>query len=301
MSLLLMPEMKLANICTCILILVLGLNNCTAGSQQAVAPRGTREGNTVSSKPPSVSPEAGRNPGKIIHVVVALCDNQYQGIVPVPERIGNGDDPANNLYWGAGYGVKNFFRKAKDWSLISEVQHPRAAVLERVVFKRKDESAYLVAEAYRGREIKQSIIDFLRFASGSDVETLEIKEGEKQYQLYVGGAADLIAYVGHDGLMDFNLPQYPQKADDRRRAAVILACISKSYFKNPLRQTGAEPLLWTTGLMAPEAYVLKAATDGWLLNEGGERIRRRAAEAYNKYQKCGIKGAMNLFSSGWGE
>lgn len=32
---------------------------------------------------------------KTIHVYVALCDNVYQGIVPVPKTIGNGDDPRN--------------------------------------------------------------------------------------------------------------------------------------------------------------------------------------------------------------
>ena len=50
---------------------------------------------------------------------------------------------------------------------------------------------------------------------------------------------------------------------------------------------------------APEAYTLKAAVDGWILNEDGEKIRRRAAEAYHKYQKCGLKGALNLFATGW--
>jgi hypothetical protein len=51
--------------------------------------------------------------------------------------------------------------------------------------------------------------------------------------------------------------------------------------------------------MAPEAYVLKAAMDGWVLNEGGEEIRRRAATAYNQYQRCGVNAALRLFSSGW--
>ena len=108
-----------------------------------------------------------------------------------------------------------------------------------------------------------------------------------------------MAYVGHDGLMDFSLPQSPQRADRRRRDAIILACASKSYFQNALRRTGAEPLLWTTGLMAPEAYVLKAALDGWMLRESGDLVRRRAAVAYDKYQRCGMKGALRLFASGW--
>ncbi len=38
---------------------------------------------------------------KTIHVLVALCDNTYQGIVPVPEKIGNGQNPDQNLYWGS--------------------------------------------------------------------------------------------------------------------------------------------------------------------------------------------------------
>ncbi len=33
-----------------------------------------------------------------IHVFVALCDNQNQGIVPVPASLGNGQDPKSNLY-----------------------------------------------------------------------------------------------------------------------------------------------------------------------------------------------------------
>jgi hypothetical protein len=51
--------------------------------------------------------------------------------------------------------------------------------------------------------------------------------------------------------------------------------------------------------MAPEAYVLKAAIDGWVLNEDGDGIRRRAATAYDQYQRCGMNAALRLFSIGW--
>lgn len=238
---------------------------------------------------------APRNTSRVIHVLVALCDNQYQGIVPVPARIGNGDDPANNLYWGAAFGVKTFFKRASEWKLVLDERNPAPAILERLVFKRKDKDVYLVADAYRGREIKQCTTDFLRFAAGIGAQKVAVETAA----IYAGGSADLIAYVGHDGLMDFSLDKLPQKSDDRRRDAVILACISKSFFAAPLRQTGARPVVWTTGLMAPEAYVLKAAIDGWILKEDGEKIRRRAAEAYNTYQRCGLKAAMNLFSTGW--
>src|SRR5499426_1218032 len=84
---------------------------------------------------PVIAAEDIRNPGRVIHVIVALCDNQYQGIVPVPARIGNGDDPSNNLYWGARFGVKTYFKRAGDWRLVAEERNPRAEILERLVFK----------------------------------------------------------------------------------------------------------------------------------------------------------------------
>src|SRR5262249_17337786 len=148
-----------------------------------------------------------------------------------------------------------------DWKLIAESQNPRAEILERLVFKHQAKDVYLIADAYRGREIKRCVADFFEFSAGRNSETIHANSIE----LYAGGGADLVAYVGHDGLMDFSPDSYPKKADDRRRDAVMLACVSKRYFAEPLRKTGAKPLLWTTGLMAPEAYVLKAAIDGWRL------------------------------------
>ena len=99
--------------------------------------------------------------------------------------------------------------------------------------------------------------------------------------------------------MDFRLPTHPRRRDDRERRAIILACASKQYYASALEQTGATPLVWTTNLMAPEAYVLSAAIDGWMKKETDEQIRLRAADAYNKYQKCGLKGARALFATGW--
>lgn len=249
-------------------------------------------------QPTNVNQPAKQNSGKLIHVLVALCDNQFQGIVPVPAKIGNGDDPANNLYWGAAYGVKTFFKRATDWKLLASIQNPKPEILERLVFKHSTKEVFLVADAYRGREIKRTITDFFEFSAGRGTKTIKVSAG-KELELHIGGSADLIAYVGHDGLMDFSLDSFPQKSDDRRRDTVMLACISKRYFAEPLRATGASPLLWTTGLIAPESYVLKAAVDGWILGESGEQIRKRAATAYNQYQRCGANAALRLFATGW--
>src|ERR1700674_4558335 len=69
-------------------------------------------------------------PPRTVHVFVALADNQHQGIVPVPARLGNGDDPEHNLYWGSTYGVKTFFTRSADWLLLSCSAKPKAEILE---------------------------------------------------------------------------------------------------------------------------------------------------------------------------
>ncbi len=231
---------------------------------------------------------------KTIHVFVALADNENQGIVPVSGKLGNGMDPGNNLYWGALYGVKTHFRKNPDWALIETIENPDGPVLERVVFKHKHGDVYLVADAYRGDAIKKTITDFLSALAERDNESLAVEVEGSKVNLKIKGASDMIAYVGHNGLMDFELSEYPKGSNERRRDAIILACMSKPYFKKAVQAGGANPLLWTTGLMAPEAYTLEAAIEGWLQDETGEEIRLRAAKAYNRYQKCGLNAAKRL-------
>lgn len=232
---------------------------------------------------------------KTIHVFVALCDNEHQGIVPVPSHLGNGKDPAGNLYWGAAYGVKSFFKnKAADWELVETLAAP-APLLERVLFKHKTQDVYMLADAYDGEQIKQCVEDFILASNGQAL--LNIKHSDEA--LAFGGGAGLIAYVGHDGLMDFDVTLAYEDAPTIPRDVMILACFSKSYFAPKMKLAGAHPVLWTTHLMAPEAYTLKAAIDGWMASKTGAEIEELAAQAYHSYQKCGMKGARNLFTTGY--
>jgi len=236
---------------------------------------------------------------RTIHVFVALADNQNQGIVPVPAQLGNGLDARQNLYWGAAAGVKTFFARSPDWTLLDCREKPKIEVLERCVFHYHTAEVYLVADAYRGDEIRQAILDFFDAAAGDSPEPITVSIASATVSLTAHGGAALVAYVGHDGLMDFQLPIVPRKKDEIHRDAIILACASQQYFSELLRTTGAYPLLWTTGLMAPEAYTLKSALDGWIDRESNDQVRERAAVAYDKYQKCGIRAARRLFATGW--
>jgi len=268
-------------------VLTTALSSCASANRAGTRP--TTNTTKVQAE------KAAVNSVPVIHVFVALADNVNQGIVPVSASLGNGDNAKTNLYWGAAFGVRTFFSKNKDWELISVTPNPGASILERCIFKHRLSSSLLIADAYRGKEISQTIWDFLEAAAGKPGEKL--KAGDLEF--HSGGSANLVAYVGHNGLMDFQLHADPKPRDDRQRRAIILACASKQYFSPALAQSGATPLLWTTNLMAPEAYVLSAAIDGWMKKESDEQIRLRAADAYHKYQHCGVKAARALFATGF--
>ncbi len=253
------------------------------------------------ASPPAMPPENPSNTTvafdstyKVIHVMVALCDNKYQGIVPVPKKIGNGQDPDNNLYWGCGYGIRTYFKRSTEWKFVKSYKIP-GVVLERIVFKHKTKSYYLVADGYDGKEIKQCTKDFLSSCSGQLKDTLSVNG----IVIGIAGNAHLLSYIGHDGLMDFTLSNNYEKSDNRNRDAIILACISKSYFAPFIKKTGVRPLVWTTGLMCPEAYTLHDALSTYIAGGNAESIRKSAAKAYSTYQKCGEKAALRLLVTGF--
>jgi len=236
---------------------------------------------------------------RTVHVFVALADNQHQGIVPVAAILGNGEDSEHNLYWGSAYGVKTFFTHSAEWERIRCGDKPKREILERCIFKYRAANVYLVADAYRGLEIRQAILDFLDSAAGDGTDYVSVASPSGTIKLPIRGGANLVSYVGHDDLMDFQLSRFPRQKKQDHRDAIILACASKQFFAEPLRASGAYPLIWATGLMAPEAYTLKSALDGWIAGESNDQIRDRAAGAYDKYQKCGLRAAHRLLTSGW--
>ncbi len=230
-----------------------------------------------------------------IYLQVALCDNTYQGIVPIPAKIGNGQDPGANLYWGAAFGIKTFFRKSKNWELIS-TRNPNDTILERLIFRHKQHKAvYLVADAYNGKYIKQCTVDFLNNSSGTVKDTVMVT-GKA---LGIKGHATTLAYIGHDGLMDFQLKETFINTDKVKRDIFVLACFSKKYFAPYLAQAQVKPVLWTSHLMAPEAYIIHDALEIYLNKGTPEQVRSHAAAAYARYQKCSLKAAQNLLVTGW--
>ncbi len=238
----------------------------------------------------------------VIHVLVALADNKNQWIVPVPDSLGNGQVAKSNLYWGALYGVKTHMKKS-GWKKVRSDKVPDHRILERLILKRKfarkgkTVSLYLVAEAWDGKYIMDTIKQFLRYSGGFDSFNLNAKG----LTLRVGGMAHLMVYIGHNALMDYGgakdlfLSNQKPSKNKPYNDAVVLSCKSNPYFCPRLKKSGTHPLLLTTGLMAPEAYTLQAAISKWIAGKDDNTIRKAAAKSYNKYQKSGLRAAERLF------
>jgi hypothetical protein len=216
-------------------------------------------------------------------VVVALVDNASQGIVPVPPKIGNGDDAFNNLYWGAGFGVKTFLSRADGWKKISCEKDISNVILERCTFAYRN-SLTLVAEAWRGIKIDEATIAFMKAAATPPANATR----------------EMVMFVGHDALMDgvhSNLPKRFAKQANHTKQAAVLACLSDRFFRNHLEAAGAQPSVTTYGLMAPEGYVVEGIARSFA--EGGDSAaqRRAAGLAYAKYQRISQRAGLGVFGA----
>lgn len=216
-----------------------------------------------------------------IHVFIALADNKSQGILPVPAAIGDGDDTAKNLYWGCSEALKPVLKTSGIWKLERSELNPRPEIIERAVFSHKSGKWEIVADVYRGSAIRQCTVDF--FTALASDQPLE--------------RVPLVAYIGHDGLMDFELPEAATARRGPGREAIVLCCKSRDFFGPHLERVGAKPLLTTTQLMYPGGFVLRAALDGWMVGETPAQIRQRAATAYANNQKISVKAASGVFSA----
>jgi hypothetical protein len=231
---------------------------------------------------------------RVVHVLVALCDNEFQGIVKVPKHLGNGDDVNSNLYWGCSGGVRAAFSRNPEWKLVKTSKNPRPGVLERAVYQHKSGNVFLVADAYRGRKIKQALEDFFSLLAGRSIENEAESIPQLKKEIRAGSNASLVVYLGHNGLMDIRFESLPIGRSGKE--AIVLCCASEQYFKAILNHYGVKPILLTTQLMYPGAMVIETAVEGWIKGETLQQIRVRAAEAYAKNQKISSKSAIKVFS-----
>jgi len=234
----------------------------------------------------------------VVHVLVPLCDNIHQGIVPTTKSLGDGFNLKSNLYWATSKGIKRYFKERSDWKMLkSEIFSPDSVVLERVVYQKifaTGTKVTLIADAYRGDKIENCLTDFFNALAGKLTDTVFVS----QDTILTHSKADLVAYNGHNGLMDVWVDDI-YNADGIQKDAVVIACSSTYSFTEKLNYVQAYPLVTTTNSLYPGAFILEAIINNWATQQSELTIQKGAGDAYNRVKKCGLKSARNLFTTGW--
>lgn len=235
----------------------------------------------------------------VAHVLVPLCDNEHQGIVPTSASLGNGLDPDHNLYWMTSKGVKRYFRDLPDWKMIASIENIGDNILERVLFTKEFSNGakvVLVADAYRGDRMHECLNDYFNSLSGNLIDSVLL---EDQY-IQINGNADLIAFNGHNGLMDETTKYKYASEHTKPKDAVSISCASGGYFKDHYWSTSSYPLVHTTNLLYPGAFILEGILNEWAMLKTDAECKKAAGHAYYEHKpKSGPNGSQNLFDFGW--
>ncbi|WP_103654352.1 hypothetical protein [Agarilytica rhodophyticola] len=230
----------------------------------------------------------------VVHATVVLCTNRTKNT-----DICNENKPRTNLYWGAQFGVKTYFNRQKHWQRLSVPKTSGSGYLERVAFKRAvkvrsgEVDVYLVADVWRGGDVRKATESFLTMSSGENVEKFKFEDRT----IYAGGESHVTAYLGHNGLANFTLDLDLEK-NTLPNSAIVLGRRTSATFTEPLRSTGTFPLLTTKGVVTPEAYILEAAILSWFSKVSPVDTLNDTAEVYSKYQKASIAWSRKQFVPG---
>ncbi|MEP4078746.1 hypothetical protein [Haloferula sp.] len=211
-----------------------------------------------------------------IAVFVGLCDNATQSIAKVGAKIGDGNKPDDNLYWGCSDGLKSYFKRSDKWKLEKrETKTGDERILERLTFRHTTKNATLTAEAWRGSDLHDCLAAF-------EAAT-------------VSGKHDLTAFIGHNALMDGELA-LPTTKPHKETDAIILCCMSQRFFEKRMAKIGAIPVLLTSQLMYPGSFLLHDALEKWLKDGSRKELREAAAAAYARNQKIKLSAARGVFA-----
>jgi hypothetical protein len=235
----------------------------------------------------------------VVRVIVPLCDN---ALIDCGSSIaGKPSDLEHNVYWGASFGQRHFFeRKKSGWTRL-ELSQSKAPYLERAVFQRRVDGVpwgkpagetieeIVVLDAVDGTQIDRAVDDFQKLAAKGGRVSIQDGSATRDLRVMVAG------YAGHNRLMDGKKLAKLERSESAI-PAFVLACESEQYWGTQMRASGSDLLVTTRTLMAPEAYVVEAIAQGLGENVAKAEVRKRAVDAYAKWQKLSDKAASSVFA-----
>ena len=232
----------------------------------------------------------------VVQVHVPLCDND---VIPCGnEKLGDGERPDRNLYWATTEGTAGWFgRRGGGWKQVLDADGAALGepdVLDLRVWRREVVTPrawrargaparyplYVVAFAWRGERIHEAFVRYARDLHGLGSTELVLADGTR---VGAGGDAHVVAYVGHNHLMDltaFDWRDLARGADTRPRGAMAIACHTAVYVQDVVPSASRVPLLFTRDFLLASSAALEGAV--LALAAGGDyaAVRRGGAQGY---------------------
>ena len=271
---------------TAVVLAICWLAGATAQAQEAKVAE-----SWLSSLYDDLAPELAEGRPLVVQVHVPLCDNDV--LRCGRGRLGDGEDADGNLYWATSGGFRGWFgRKGSPWRLVHTARAPEEDVIEVRVWRRlvtpaaplrargvrKPVPVYVVAYAWRGEAIARAMAAYAADLFGASPRRIALRGGP---ELAAGGAARLVAFVGHNGWMDvadFSWPRPSRKA--ARKATIAVACITEDYLVPAVPDQRRVPLLFTRSLLFAGAHAFEGAVSAFAAGDTLAGVRESAVRAY---------------------
>ncbi len=250
----------------------------------------------------------------VIQAHVALCSNEV--IRCGGHGMGDGDDLERNLYWATSGGTRGWLsRRGSDWKEVAHMASENANVLEIRVWQRRVTpdarwarfglkrpfDVYLVAEAWRGSAIDEALEHWVTDLHGDEARVVRYTTPTgAAIELRAGAAAHVVAWVGHNRLMD--RPPYDWKAAAEKggaptvpRGVVAMACYTQPYLAGVLSGPARVPLFMTGDFVYAGTHALDGVVDALTRAAPYAEIRRAGAQRYALGQKKEAGRVMSAF------
>jgi hypothetical protein len=245
----------------------------------------------------------------VVEVHAPLCDTS---IIPCGNaRLGDGDNPETNLYWSTTPGFGRWFaRRGGGWKRVAArtgdttgdrdvlaVHVYRRTVAAPAAWRKRGAPArfdvVVVVRGWRGTAIDRALAAYAADLSGTATRTIELDDGT---ELAAGGAAQIVAYSGHNRLMDVEAYAWPAPPK-AAKGTIAVACKTAQYMADRVPGATRVPLLFTRDFLFANAAPVEAAILAFVGGGDYAAIRERAAGAYATVQKKPAARVLGAFTN----
>lgn len=246
----------------------------------------------------------------VVEVIVPLCDNTI--IACGNAKLGDGDNPATNLYWATTPGFGRWFRRAgSGWTRVAraaaDTGDPDVLALD--VWRRRMATPAswrkrgvpatfeldVVVQGWRGSAIDRALAAYAAAMSADAPRPIALADGTT---LAAGGAAQLVAWVGHNRLMDVDAYAWPAPPPSTStKGTIAIACHTAAYMEANVPAATRVPLLLTRDFLFANAAPLEATVLAFARGAGYARMRADAAAAYAKVRDRPVAKIAGAFTN----